>query len=56
MHTELDHNGAPQGPMKLSSDSEILCQHWREQNREAVTEFNHYIGAHGCFSDGLRLF
>ncbi|MDY0384052.1 type II toxin-antitoxin system CcdA family antitoxin [Trichlorobacter sp.] len=56
MHNELDDNSAPQGQTKLSNDSELLRQHWQDQNREAVTEFNHYIEAHGCFSDGLRLF
>jgi post-segregation antitoxin (ccd killing protein) len=56
MHTELDVNNAPQGPMTLSSVSDLLQQHWREHNREAVTEYNRYIKVHGCFSDGLRLF
>lgn len=31
-------------------------QHWREQNREAVAEYNRRIEAHGSFSDGLRQF
>jgi len=56
MKTELDDNNAPQGPMKLSSVSDLLQQHWREHNHEAVSEYNRHIEAHGCFSDGLRLF
>lgn len=35
---------------------EYKQQHWREENREAVAEYNRRIEAHGCFSDGLRQF
>lgn len=40
--------------------SELLREqkqlHWREENRDAVAEYNRRIEAHGCFSDGLRQF
>lgn len=40
--------------------SELLREqkqlHWREENRDAVDEYNRRIEAHGCFSDGLRQF
>lgn len=31
-------------------------QEWREQNREAIEEYNRRIEASGVFSDGLRRF
>lgn len=35
---------------------EYKQKHWREENRDAVDEYNRRIEAHGCFSDGLRQF
>lgn len=29
---------------------------WKEENREAVEEYNNRIETHGTFSDGLRRF
>jgi antitoxin CcdA len=29
---------------------------WKEENREAVEEYNRRVEAHGVFSDGLRQF
>ena len=29
---------------------------WKEENREAIEEYNRRIDAHGTFSDGLRRF
>lgn len=29
---------------------------WRDENREALEEYNRRVEAHGAFSDGLRRF
>ena len=29
---------------------------WKEENREAIEDYNHRIEAHGTFGDGLRRF
>lgn len=35
---------------------EAKQRQWQEENREAVTDYNKRIEAHGVFSDGLRQF
>lgn len=32
------------------------CRRWREENREALEDYNRRMEAHGAFSDGLRRF
>lgn len=35
---------------------EEQSRQWKEENREAIEDYNHRIEAHGTFSDGLRRF
>jgi antitoxin CcdA len=35
---------------------EEKCRKWREENREAIDDYNRRIEACGTFSDGLRRF
>ncbi len=35
---------------------EEKCRRWKEENREAIEEYNRRIEANGTFSDGLRRF
>jgi len=35
---------------------EEKCRTWKEENREAIEDYNRRIEAHGAFSDGLRRF
>jgi antitoxin CcdA len=35
---------------------EEKCRKWKEENREAIEDYNRRIEAHGAFSDGLRRF
>lgn len=35
---------------------EEQSRRWKEENREAIEEYNRRIEAHGTFSDGLRRF
>jgi antitoxin CcdA len=35
---------------------EEQCRNWREENREAIDDYNRRIEARGTFSDGLRRF
>lgn len=32
------------------------CEQWREENREAIEEYNRRVACRGVFSDGLRRF
>lgn len=35
---------------------EEKSRRWKEENREAIEDYNRRIEAHGTFSDGLRRF
>jgi antitoxin CcdA len=35
---------------------EEKCRHWRQENAEAIADYNRRIEAGGTFSDGLRRF
>ncbi len=35
---------------------EEKSRRWKEENREAIEDYNRRIDAHGTFSDGLRRF
>lgn len=35
---------------------EIKRQRWRENSREAIEEYAHFLEKHGCFGDSLRCF
>jgi antitoxin CcdA len=35
---------------------EEKSRRWKEENREAIEDYNRRIEAHGAFSDGLRRF
>ena len=39
---------------ELLREEKIRC--WKEENREAIEDYNRRIEAHGAFSDGLRRF
>jgi antitoxin CcdA len=32
------------------------CRKWREENQEAMDDYNRRVETHGTFSDGLRRF
>lgn len=35
---------------------EAVAARWREENREAIEQYNRYVEEHGVFSERLRLF
>ncbi len=39
---------------ELLREEKIRC--WKEENREAIEDYNRRIEAHGAFSDGMRRF
>lgn len=35
---------------------QMEAEHWSQQNRKAIDNYNHFIEQHGCLSDELRDF
>ena len=44
--------------LPLTSDGERkrAAEEWYKENKEAVDAYNEYVGEHGLFSDGQRMF
>jgi post-segregation antitoxin (ccd killing protein) len=37
-------------------DQTSLAQSWREENKEAIDEYNRLVAKNGCFGDSFRKF
>jgi post-segregation antitoxin (ccd killing protein) len=42
--------------MSQVTDQKSLGQSWREENKEAIDEYNRFVAKNGCFGDSFRKF
>jgi post-segregation antitoxin (ccd killing protein) len=42
--------------MSQVTDQKSLAQSWREENKEAIDEYNRFVAKNGCFGDSFRKF
>jgi post-segregation antitoxin (ccd killing protein) len=52
---------APLIPNEIESMSQVTdqkssAQSWREENKEAIDEYNRFVAKNGCFGDSFRKF
>jgi post-segregation antitoxin (ccd killing protein) len=52
---------APLIPNEIESRSQVTdqkssAQSWREENKEAIDEYNRFVAKNGCFGDSFRKF
>jgi post-segregation antitoxin (ccd killing protein) len=52
---------APLIPNEIESMSQVpdqtsLAQSWREENKEAIDEYNRFVAKNGCYGDSFRKF